>query len=212
MPAFCRDVPSPLTTPPAGQGRRGVSSEGRQASPRKSRAAALVLVLAAGAGCVRESTMRAQEASPAPLPSASQAQRLPPIAAAPELAVEPEPGTEKGARDFVTGFLQSRMARNAPQAGTYLSANARDQYAKGEGGLALTGSSKAGFAGWELVSAAAADANSYEVKVRLSEPGNDLSPGISYVETLFIGPGPDFEGRQRPWVVRGARVEKPGAP
>jgi hypothetical protein len=167
------------------------------------RAAAVILLLAAGGGCVRESTMRAQEPSPAPLP-----------AAMPQPGAEPgaeKNATEKGARDFVTGFLQSRMARAADQARTRLSPTARDQYEKNEGGLALTGSSEAGFADWELVSIAAADASSYEVKVRLREPPNGLSAGISYVETLFVGPGPDLAGRQRPWVIRGARVEKLGS-
>jgi hypothetical protein len=164
---------------------------------------ALVL-LAALSGCVREQIAPPAQTQPAPLPTASpqsEPVKLPPAVAAPELATPPEPGTEKGARDFVTGFMQARMARDERLARAALSPAAQEQFAKAEGGLALSGA----YAGWELAEINAADANSFEVKVRIRERregGETL-----HTETLFVGPGPDLAGQQRPWVVRGARRE-----
>ena len=54
------------------------------------------------------------------------------------------------------------------------------------------------FMGWELVSVEAADANSYEVRVRFSREDEPTE------ELLFIGPGEDASGAQRTWIVRGA--------
>lgn len=163
---------------------------------------ALALLLAVG--CVREQIAPPASPQVAPLPTASpqsEPLELPPTVEAPELATAPEPGTEKGARDFVTGFMQARMARDERLARASLSSTARDQFDKGEGGLALAGT----YAGWDFVSVEAADANSFEVKVRIRERG--AGGETAHTETLFVGPGTDLEGRQRPWVIRGALQE-----
>lgn len=164
--------------------------------------AALALLLAVG--CVREQIAPPVETQAAPLPTASpqsEPLELPPTVEAPELATAPEPGTEKGARDFVSGFMAARMARDERLARASLSSTARDQFDKGEGGLALTRT----YAGWDFVSVEAADANSFEVRVRVRERG--AGGETAYTETLFVGPGADLEGRQRPWVIRGAMRE-----
>lgn len=164
---------------------------------------ALALLLALG-GCVREQIAPPAKTQPAPLPTATPPSRpleLPPTVEAPELATAPEPGTEKGARDFVTGFMQARMARDERLARAALSPLARDQFEKAEGGLTLTGS----YAGWDFVEVNAADANSFEVKVKVREKG--AAGETSHTETLFVGPGADLEGSARPWVIRGAMRE-----
>jgi hypothetical protein len=138
--------------------------------------------------------------SPAPSPQPRPA-TAPETTAGPEIVSDPEPGTEKGARAFVTGFLQARMAGDDRLARTYLSTIARDQYERAEGGLSLAGASGPRFTGWGFTSVDAADASSFEVKVEIRQGGT------AFTETLFVGPGPDLEGRQRPWVVRGALRE-----
>ena len=134
----------------------------------------------------------------------------PAASAAPEAAVAPEPGNEKGARDFVTDFMRARMARNERLVRTWLSPTALDQYRKGEGGLGLMETAASRFTGWDLVSVEAADANSYEVKVAVREQPAGGKGERSFTETLFVGPGPDLRGRQRPWIVRGAMREGSG--
>ncbi|HKV10342.1 MAG TPA: hypothetical protein VJ725_19530 [Thermoanaerobaculia bacterium] len=170
---------------------------------------ASLLLLSLASSCVRESPEPPSETKPASLPSAQtqpapplEPQKLPPTVAQPELAAEPEPGTEKGARAFVTLFLQARMAGDDRLARTHLSAIARDQFDKAEGGLALTAPPGSRFAGWDFVSVQAIDASSYEVKVTVRGPG-----GAAHTETLFVGPGPDLNGAQKPWIVRGAMQE-----
>jgi hypothetical protein len=171
---------------------------------REGRLPALVLLLALG-GCVREQISPPVDTQAAPLPSASPRQteplKHPPTVTLPDLATAPEPGTEKGARDFVTGFMQSRMARDERLARAFLSPAASGQFDKGEGGLTLT----AAYAGWDFVSVNAADASSFEVtvKVREKEAGGETA----HTETLFVGPGPDLQGTQRPWVIRGVMRE-----
>lgn len=166
-----------------------------------------ILLLSLASSCVRESPAPPSETKPAPLPSAQPApplepQKLPPTVAEPELATAPEPGTEKGARAFVTSFMQARMAGDDRLARTHLSAIARDQFDKAEEGLALTAPPGSRFAGWDFVSVQAIDASSYEVKVTVRGPG-----GGAHTETLFVGPGPDLNGAQKPWIVRGAMRE-----
>lgn len=169
---------------------------------------ASLLFVSLASSCVRESPAPPAETKPAPLPSASsqapplEPQKLPPTVAEPELATAPEPGTEKGARAFVTSFLQARMAGDGRLARTHLSAIARDQYEKGEDGLALLAPPGSRFSGWDFVSVQAIDASSYEVKVTVRGPG-----GAAHTETLFVGPGPDLNGAQKPWIVRGAMRE-----
>jgi hypothetical protein len=168
---------------------------------------AAFLLAGLAASCVRESPAPPVETTPAPLPSSSarsepplQPQQLPPTVAEPELAAEP--GTERGARELVISFMQARMAGDAQVASNHLSAIARDQYEKGEEGLALIAPAGSRFAGWDFVSVNAIDANSFEVKVTVRGPG-----GAAHTETLFVGPGPDLAGTQRPWIVRGAMRE-----
>lgn len=168
----------------------------------------LLLVLSA---CVRESTAPAAQTQPAPLPSPppatvpqSEVQKLPPAAAQPELATPPEPGTEKGARAFVTSFLQARAIGDERQARTFLSPIARDQYDKGEGGLSLLGTNT--LTGWDFVSVNAIDANSFEVKVKIREAARGRNAGV-FEETFFVGPGQNLDGAQQPWVIRGAMRE-----
>jgi hypothetical protein len=172
---------------------------------RKGRCLSSLVFLLALGGCVREQVSPPVDTQAAPLPSASPQQteplKQPPTVALPELAAAPEPGTEKGARDFVTGFMQSRMARDERLARAVLSPTARDQFDRGEGGLTLT----AAYAGWDFVSVNAADASSFEVKVRVREKG--AGGETTHTETLFVGPGPDTQGTQRPWVVRGVTKE-----
>lgn len=171
---------------------------------RRGSLPALVLLLALG-GCVREQVSPPVDTQAAPLPSSSPRQteplKHPPTVALPELATAPEPGTEKGARDFVTGFMQSRMARDERLARGFLSPTADGQFARGEGGLTLT----ATYAGWDFVSVNAADASSFEITVRVREKG--AGGETVHTETLFVGPGPDLQGTQRPWVVRGVMKE-----
>jgi hypothetical protein len=171
---------------------------------------AAFLVAGLASSCVRESPAPPVETKPASLPSSSagseppplEPQKLPPIVAEPGLATAAEPGTERGARELVISFMQARMSGNEQVARNHLSAIARDQYEKGEGGLALIAPAGGSFAGWDFVSVSAIDASSFEVKVTVRGPG-----GAANTETLFVGPGPDLNGTQQPWVVRGAMRE-----
>jgi hypothetical protein len=119
-------------------------------------------------------------------------------------AAEPEPGTEKGARDFVTAFMKARMARDERLVRTWLSPTALDQYGNKEGGLGLMETAASRFTGWDFVSVEAMDANSFEVKVEIREQPAGGKSKDSFTETLFVGPGPDLKGQQRPWILRGA--------
>jgi hypothetical protein len=172
---------------------------------------AAFLAVALASSCVRESPAPPVETKPASLPSSSagsepplEPQTLPPTVAEPGLATATaaEPGTERGARELVISFMQARMSGNGQVARNHLSAIARDQYEKGEGGLALIAPAGSRFAGWDFVSVNAIDASSFEVKVTVRGPGRAAN-----TETLFVGPGPDLNGTQRPWVVRGAMRE-----
>jgi hypothetical protein len=135
---------------------------------------------------------------------------VPVATAAPDAAAAPEPGTERGPRDFVTAFLRARMARNERLARTWLSPTALEQYRNGEGGLGLMETAASRFTGWDLVSIEAADASSYEVKVTIREQPAGGQGERSFTETLFVGPGPDLQGRQQPWIIRGAMREGSG--
>lgn len=144
--------------------------------------------------------------APAPPPSsepAAQARREPaepehPPALPAPVSLPSSPG-EAGAREFVAAFLDARVRGDQPRARDFLSPTALEQYERGEGGLALGASG----ARWELVSFNAADASSYEATVRIHDnmAGGE---GSSFEEVLFVGPGPDASGAQRPWIVRGA--------
>lgn len=143
-----------------------------------------LLLLLALAACARDAGAPAAE---------SEAREAPPAVPAPA-AIPAEPG-EAGLRAFVAAFMDLRMAGEEPRARDFLSPAALEQFARREGGLALTSMS---YTGWDLVAAEAADASSYEVRVRFrreDEPTEEL---------LFIGPGADASGAQRTWIVRGA--------
>lgn len=170
---------------------------------------AAFLAVGLATSCVREPPVPPVETRPAPLPSSSarsepplQPQKLPPTVAEPGLTTAPVPETEKGPRELVISFMQARMSGNGQIARNHLSAIARDQYEKGEEGLALTAPAGSRFAGWDFVSVNAIDANSFEVKVTVRGPGR-----ATHTETLFVGPGPDLNGTQQPWIVRGAMRE-----
>ena len=105
--------------------------------------------------------------------------------------VPSQPG-EEGVREFVTAFMDLRLAGEEERLRDYLSANALGQFGQN---LPLTSMS---FTGWELASLNAADANSWEARVTIRREDNQSE------ELLFVGPGADADGTQRPWVVRGA--------
>lgn len=156
------------------------------------RAVAGLALLVACMACAREAP-----APPAESPAAQSPTPRPAVA-------EPEPGTERGARDFVTAFMKARMARNERLVRTWLSPTALEQYGKREGGLGLMETAASRFTGWDFVSVEAVDANSFEVKVEIREQPAGGKGEASFMETLFVGPGPDLHGQQRPWILRGA--------
>jgi hypothetical protein len=124
-------------------------------------------------------------------------------------AVEPIPEAavpaDRGARttQFVTDFMTARARGDEAAAGLFLSPTAEEQFAAGAGGLALEGE---GFAGWALLAAEAADASSYEVRVRV-EP----HAGAAWEELLFVGVGPGPDGESRDLTVRGVERLPPPA-
>jgi hypothetical protein len=118
-------------------------------------------------------------------------------------AVEPIPPAavpaDRGARttQFVTDFMAARARGDEAAAGLFLSPTAGEQFAAGAGGLSLAAGG-AGFAGWALLAAEAADASSYEVRVRV-EP----HAGAAWEELLFVGVGPGPDGESRDLTIRG---------
>lgn len=167
---------------------------------------AMVLLLAL-AGC-----------SPAPArPAATQTAQAPeederrhPPAMPVGVELTSRPG-EAGVREFVSAFLEARVAGDAPRARDFLSPTALDQFAQGDGGLTLTGTPGPRFARWEFAApdaadaVTAADASSWEVRVRIHTAETQGEKSSACEEILFVGPGPDASGIQRPWIVRGAR-------
>jgi hypothetical protein len=125
--------------------------------------------------------------------------------------VEPIPPAvvpaDRGARttQFVTDFMAARARGDEAAAGLFLSPTAAEQLGAGAGGLALAGGGE-GFAGWALLAAEAADANSYEVRVRV-EP----HAGTAWEELLFVGVGPGPDGESRDLTVRGVERLAPPA-
>jgi hypothetical protein len=124
----------------------------------------------------------------------------PPALPAP-VALPSAPG-EAGVRAFVTEFMNARQRGDEARARDFLSPTALEQFASGKPSL-TGGADGRGFTRWELLSAKAADADSWEVKVRVFYPGG-TEGDVQVDETLFIGPGPDAGGAQRVWIVRGA--------
>lgn len=140
-------------------------------------------ILALGA-CTRDA------APPAPAIE-SEPRAIPPALPIP-VEIPAEPG-EAGVRDFVTTFMDLRLTGDDVRARDFLSPTALEQYGKPE--LPLTSMS---FTGWDLLSLNAADANSWEARVRIRREDDQFE------ELLFVGPGADASGAQRTWIVRGA--------
>lgn len=122
-----------------------------------------------------------------PAKEASESTQKAPAARPIPLTVPADPG-EAGARAFVTAFMDLRIAGEEPRLQQYLASTAKKQF--GPAAIPLTSMQ---YTGWELVSFAAADANSYEVRVRIRREDEPVE------EVLFVGPA---EGR--PWTIRGA--------
>jgi len=133
----------------------------------------------------------AQEAAK-PAPVESEPRIVPPALPVP-VEVPSDPG-EAGVRDFVTMFMDVRLTGDDVRARDFLAPTALEQYAAPKDILPLTSMS---FTGWDLVALNAADASSWEARVRIRREDDQAE------ELLFVGPGPDASGAQRPWVIRG---------
>jgi hypothetical protein len=132
-------------------------------------------------------------ATPARPPLQDEPRMHPPAIPAP-IGLPSAPG-EAGLREFLGAFLQARVIGDATHARDFLSPAAIEQYERREKGLNLVAMS---YTGWEVLSLKAADANSWEVQVRIRREDEPIE------ETLFVGPGADASGKQRTWIVRGA--------
>lgn len=162
---------------------------------------ALALVLGMGLCACPSAPAReaaATPATPTPAPATRPAlqdepRRHPPALPAP-MALPSAPG-EAGVRELVSAFLQARVVGDDSMARNFLSPNALEQYERHEKGLNLLAMSYTGF---EILSVEAADANSWEVRVRIRREDEPLE------EILFVGPGEDMSGTKRTWIVRGA--------
>ena len=162
--------------------------------------AAGALALALGTGLCACPSAPAREAAstpatPTPTPPAlpDEPRMHPPALPAP--GALPSASGEAGVREFLAAFLQARVIGDDTRARDFLSPNALDQYERHEQGLNLLAMSYTGF---EILSVNAADANSWEVRVRLRREDEPVE------EMLFVGPGADASGTQRTWIVRGA--------
>ena len=162
---------------------------------RRAAALPLFLVLVACAAPGGGGNPSAQEPVQEPAAQAPDEREHPPAVPAP-VSLPSEPG-EAGVRAFLEELMEARVRGDQPRARDFLSSTALEQYS--QGGLILTGTEGARLTRWELVSLNAADASSWEVKVRLHPES-----GPPAEETLFIGPGPDTSETQRAWIVRGA--------
>lgn len=127
------------------------------------------------------------------VPLAACAER--PLGPIPPAAVPPDRGAQT--TRFVTDFMEARARGDEAAARLFLSPTAEEQLTTGAGGLTLAGGGD-GFAGWALLAAEAADASSYEVRVRV-EPHD----GAAWEELLFVGVGPGPDGASRDLTVRG---------
>ena len=147
------------------------------------RAPVWAVLLALCGACAQDGARTPEAVEPAP--------RAIPSALPIQVEMPAEPG-EDGVRDFVTTFMDLRLTGDDERARDYLSPNALEEY--GKQGLPLTSMS---FTGWDLVSLDAADANSWEARVRIHREDDQAE------ELLFVGPGADAGGAQRTWIVRG---------
>lgn len=146
-----------------------------------------IALLLSLASCTRD----AATSGPAETPLESEPRMVPPALPIP-VEIPAEPG-EAGVRDFVTTFMDVRLTGDDVRARDFLSPTALEQYGKQD--LPLTSMS---FTGWDLVSLNAADASSWEARVRIRREDDQIE------ELLFVGPGADASGAQRTWIVRGA--------
>lgn len=158
-----------------------------------SRSGILLLALLVLPACARDAATPDATATGTPARE-GEPRETPPAIPAP---IPSQPG-EAGVREFVNTLMDLRMRGEEPQARDFLSPAAQEQFKRREGGLALTSMS---FMGWELVSVEAADANSYEVRVRFKLEDESTE------ELLFVGPGEDASGTKRAWIVRGAAAQ-----
>jgi len=142
-----------------------------------------IVLLLLSASCAQEADTPAR---------ASKPRAVPPSLPGP-VEMPSEPG-EAGVRDFVTMFMDVRLTGDEVQARDYLSPTALEQYAAPKDILPLTSMS---FTGWDLLALNAADASSWEARVRIRREDDQVE------ELLFVGPGQDASGAQRPWIVRG---------
>ena len=143
-------------------------------------------------GPVREA-VQSEAVTPPPAALPDEPRMHPPAVPAP-VGLPSAPG-EAGVREFLSAFLQARVIGDATRARDFLSTGALDQFERHEKGINLVAIS---FTGFELLSVKAADANSWEVRVRMRREDEPVE------EMLFVGPGADMSGKQRTWIVRGA--------
>lgn len=142
------------------------------------------------AACARDSATTPGSQTPEAIES--EPRMVPPSLPAP-VEMPSDPG-EAGVRDFVTTFMDLRLTGDDVRARDFLSPTALEQYAAPEDILPLTSMS---FTGWDLLALNAADANSWEARVRIRREDDQAE------ELLFVGPGPDASGAQRAWIIRG---------
>jgi len=143
----------------------------------------IALLLLCGA-CAREAAT--------PAAQTSEPRAVPPALPVP-VEMPSDPG-EAGVRDFVTMFMDVRLTGDDVRARDYLSPTALEQYAAPKDILPLTSMS---ITGWDLLALNAADASSWEARVLIRREDDQVE------ELLFVGPGPDAGGAQRPWIIRG---------
>ena len=153
----------------------------------------IALLLLCGA-CARDAATTTPSQTPAATPEAieSEPRVIPPALPAP-IEMPAEPG-EAGVRDFVTTFMDLLITGDDVRARDFLSPTALEQYAAPKDILPLTSMS---FVGWDLLALNAADASSWEARVRIRREDDQ------HEELLFVGPGADASGAQRAWIIRG---------
>ena len=155
------------------------------------RTCVLIALLLCGA-CAKDAAKPAAQTPDTPAAIEPEPRVIPPALPIP-VEMPSEPG-EDGVREFVTTFMDVRLTGDDVRARDFLSPNALEQYAAPKDVLPLTSMS---FTGWELVALEAADANSWEARVRIRREDDQVE------ELLFVGPGADASGAQRTWIVRG---------
>jgi hypothetical protein len=154
------------------------------------RAPFLIALLLLSGACARDAATTTSSQTPEAIEPEPRV--IPPALPVP-VEMPSEPG-EAGVRDFVTMFMDVRLTGDDVRARDFLAPTALEQYAAPKDILPLTAMS---FMGWDLLALNAADANSWEARVRIRREDDQAE------ELLFVGPGPDASGAQRPWIIRG---------